>query len=207
MSPLEQRFALAYSFCQTVLNLHDCGWVHKSIRSRNVILVPAITDKTEDTPIGDCLVFRHYLKGFEFSRPDHWRSSGISQFDPNTNLYRRPNRQDVPTKLSTKEHDLYAVGVVLLDICLWKTVTNVFESRIAKARLHESFLNPIEIRVKLLGLARKHLPIEMGTRYAQAVQKRLSGEFGIFEDDKKQTNLALAFRHQFLDLLVAGSEL
>ena len=96
---------------------------------------------------------------------------------------------------------------MLLEIGLWKTVTNVFESRIARARLGESFLNPIEIRVKLLGLAPEDLPMEMGTRYAQAVPKYLSGEFGILEDDKKQTNLALAFRHQVLDLLVAGSEL
>ena len=68
-------------------------------------------------------------------------------------------------------------------------------------------MEPEDVRKELLKLARQYLPMEMGTKYCQAVQTCLSGDFGILHDDKQRTNLALEFRHQVLDLVDAGSQL
>lgn len=207
MSPLEQRFALARGLCQTVLNLHECGWIHKDIRSRNIILVPQDLITVDGPSSNEDYKFVLYLKGFEFSRPEQGKSSLKANFDPNIILYRHPERQGAPTHYFDKEHDIYAVGVVLLEIGLWRTVTSTFKSRIDRVLQGNLNMEPENIRDELLKLARKYLPMEMGTKYCQAVQKCLSGDFGILNDDKQRTNLALAFRHQVLDHIDAGSQL
>ena len=210
MSPLEQRLALARGLCQTALNLHECGWIHKSIRSRNIILVPH--DRSNLTTIegpssDEYHKFVLYLKGFEFSRPDDDISLLKANHEPEINLYRHPERQNAPTEKFNKEHDIYAVGVVLLEIGLWKTVTSTFKARIDRFWKGKRTMEPETVKDELLKLARMCLPMEMGTKYSQAVQKCLSGDFGIGDDDKQRTKLALAFRHQVLDLIEAGSQL
>lgn len=199
---LEERFSLAYNVSQAVLNLHSYGWVHKSIRSPNIILVPHSSD-TEGTRLkGNFQKLIPYLKGFEFSRPEQGNSSRSARSDPVTNLYRHPARQDDPTEGFNKEHDLYAVGVVLFEIGVWKTVSTVFQPQVTTARQG----NAKHVKDQLMTLARTRLPEEMGTRYADAVQSCIGG-FGIVEDDKDRTNLGLAFRQQVLDLLEAGLKL
>ena len=210
MSPMEQRFALARDLCQTALNLHECGWIHKSIRSRNIILVPHDRSDlaTIEGPSSDEYhKFVLYLKGFEFSRPDDDTSLLKANYEPEINLYRHPERQNAPTEKFNKEHDIYAVGVVLLEIGLWKTVTSIYKTRIDGYWEDPRTMEPEMVKDELLKLARKYLPMEMGTKYSQAVQKCLSGGFGIGNDDKQRTKLALAFRHQVLDLIEAGSQL
>ena len=207
MSPLEQRFTLARDLCQTVRNIHECGWIHKDIRSRNIILVPQEQTSTNSTSSDEGHKFALYLKGFEFSRPEQGRSSLKANFDSKINVYRHPKRQGAPVERFDQEHDIYAVGVVLLEIGLWKTVTSIFERHIQRALRGESVIEPEDIKDELLKLARKYLPMEMGTKYCQAVQKCLSGDFGILRDDEQRTNLALAFRHQVLDLIDAGSQI
>ena len=207
MSPLEQRFTFARDLCQTVRNIHECGWIHKDIRSRNIILVPQEQTPTNSTSSDEGHKFVLYLKGFEFSRPEQGRSSLKANFDSKINMYRHPKRQGAPVERFDQEHDIYAVGVVLLEIGLWKTVTSIFERQIQRALRGESAIEPEDIKDELLKLARKCLPIEMGTKYCQAVQKCLSGDFEILRDDEQRTNLALAFRHEVLDLIDAGSQI
>ncbi|KAL8730477.1 MAG: hypothetical protein Q9166_004041 [cf. Caloplaca sp. 2 TL-2023] len=141
-----------------------------------------------------------YLKGFEFSRPDSGRSSGRANFDPDQNLYRHPERQNVPDAHFMKEHDLYAVGVVLLEVGLWRTIPRVFQKHIEAARQNRPFPQPITIRDQLLKLAQK---TSLGAAYAAAVTVCLTGDFGIAKDDKQQANLGLAFRQQVLDVIEA----
>jgi hypothetical protein len=54
--------------------------------------------------------------GFEFSRPEFDFSSGRPDKDPARNVYRHPARQGKPDKPFAKIHDIYALGVVLLEI-------------------------------------------------------------------------------------------
>jgi hypothetical protein len=54
--------------------------------------------------------------GFEFSRPEFDFSSGRPDKDPARNVYRHPQRQGKPNKPFVKIYDIYALGVVLLEI-------------------------------------------------------------------------------------------
>ncbi|KAL8738211.1 MAG: hypothetical protein Q9181_000982 [Wetmoreana brouardii] len=220
---LDQRFSLAYDFCRAVLSIHACGWVHKSIRSSNIILIPNRSSSKsisssyngDDTtqplpgeeekkePTSIIQTYRPYLKGFEFSRPEKSNSSSRVDLDCHKNLYRHPSRQGAPTEYFTKEHDLYAVGVVMLEIGMWKTVSATYASALSDTRKGNPFPDAKKVQLQLMRLAKMELPRLMGTKYAQAVRKCIGG-FGIQEDDKEQTRLGLAFQQEVLDLLEAG---
>ena len=200
--PLEQKFALAIDFCQAVLNIHICGWVHKSIRSANIILGPSDPLVPQDaSSSGNHYI--PYLKGFEFSRPHQGKSSGRPGLDLRDNLYRHPARQGSPTEYFTKAHDLYAVGVVLLEIGLWRTVASIFKKHITQAEQGLPYPNKEDVKSMLMSLAQTHLPPAMGTKYSTAVQQCISGLDPV--ETTKQMSQELAFRH-ILDLLEAGAE-
>lgn len=118
-SSTTDKLHIALALCRNILNLHASGWVHRNIRSQNIILVPVNHNTASSDQSKDVIQnYTQYLKGFEFSRSETRKSSGRANFDPDKNLYRHLERQNVPDTRSIKIHDLYAVGVVLLEIGL-----------------------------------------------------------------------------------------
>ncbi|KAI4264149.1 MAG: hypothetical protein L6R42_000730 [Xanthoria sp. 1 TBL-2021] len=204
--PASDKLQIARVLCQNILYLHASGWVHKNIRSQNIILAPVKLDAAFGDSGGIIQNYTQYLKGFEFSRPDLGKSSGRADFNPEHNLYRHPERQNVPDTRFMKEHDLYAVGVVLLEIGLWTTIPRLFHKHIEAARQDRPFPQPITIQNQLLKLAQK-LPASLGEGFKAAVSMCLTGDFGVEKDDKQQANLGLAFREHVLDVLEARLKL
>jgi len=207
--PLEQRFLLAHSLCLTVLNLHSSGWVHKNIRSQNIVLFPTpLLDAPNESRSTKTSRFVPYLKGFEFSRPALGRSDGLSTFDMMSNLYRHPERQGKPTANFSKEHDLYALGVVLLEVGIGKTVTKRYQPRLEASKHSGKYLTPEDIRDKfIVKMAEMELPKAMGSKYTRAVVRCLRGDFGVERDDKQQTELGLTFQELVIDAVEEGLQL
>lgn len=56
------------------------------------------------------------MLGFEFSRPETYFSAGLEDKCLARDIYRHPDRQQSPTQPFSKLHDIYALGVVLLEI-------------------------------------------------------------------------------------------
>ena len=57
-----------------------------------------------------------WILGFESSRPEGELSYGPTELDPQRDVYRHPDRQGQVRVQFTKLHDIYALGVVLLEI-------------------------------------------------------------------------------------------
>lgn len=100
-------------------------------------------------------------------------------FDIEANLYRHPERQGKPKRQFSRIHDIYALGVVLLEIGLWRTVSQLFDRQIREIRqtAETKLLKARDVTATLTGLAKKELPKEMGERYASAVLACLTGDF------------------------------
>ncbi|KAI9732134.1 MAG: hypothetical protein M1834_004230 [Cirrosporium novae-zelandiae] len=130
---LGHRFFLSYALALTVLNIHSSRWVHENISSHGVVVFPA---PNLSRPSGAQRLIP-YLTGWESARP----ILGDTELRPNIeiepNLYHHPIRQGQPTSRFTAEYDIYALGVVLMEIGLWKTMNSVFHQQIEKA-LHAS---------------------------------------------------------------------
>jgi hypothetical protein len=187
---LNQRFLIAHSIGQAILKWHTVGWVHQGIAGRNVWFFC----QNLQTPFR--IDFSNlYLCGFEFARTQDGSSENRIVEDFCDNVYRHPDRQGYPKKSHRKEHDLYAYGVLLLEIGLWDVVTNGFRNR---------NISPYEVRDQLLLINQNRLGHHMGEAFVNATKTCLSGKFGVDRDDKVESQLARAFENLVLAPIARG---
>jgi hypothetical protein len=157
---LEDRYRLAYSLGLSIAILHTAEWLHKSIRSHNVLF----------TSQNQRIVWsRPYLVGFEYSRPDKPdESSEKPEQSARFNLYRHPLGQGSPNESYRKEFDYYSFGVILLEIAMWRSVWKLWREGTSA----DAFKN------ELIATASGKLPHLMGIEYAEATTKCLRGDLG-----------------------------
>lgn len=140
-----------------------------------------------------------YLVNFEFSRPLHAATRWDYDDDVERNLYRHPKRQGYPSEDFKKIHDIYALGVVLLEIGLWQTAAHIADLRDG---------DPVNERVQeiFIANAKTRLDHYMGKSYREAVVTCLSGELQQAYDNLKAAEFAMMFRQEVVKKiqLVAG---
>jgi len=161
---LGERFKIAQTIATTAFQLHSVGWLHKSIRSENILFFPK-----PDSP-NELDYSRQYLVGFEFSRDENDTSTTEQDDVLERNIYRHPDRQGPPDTRFSILHDVYAIGVVLLEIGLWRPVVE-FDSNFPD-------MGPDDVRQTLETHARLRLPHYMGKAYTEAVLACLGGRLG-----------------------------
>ena len=130
--PLEQRYRLAKILTATLSELYNSSWLHKGIRSENILFnIPSVPSSStaieEISKITDSLV----LCGFDYSRQetesstiDRARSSG----EVLTAIYRHPKYQGDAAEGYKIQYDIYSLGLVLLEIALWQPLATFLKS-------------------------------------------------------------------------------
>lgn len=136
-----------------------------------------------------------WVLGFEFSRPEPFFSLGQADFEPTRDIYRHPDRQGQPMEMFKKIHDIYALGVVLLEIGLWEPAVRLEKNMFSMAN------NPHAVRAQLIKHAQRRLESRVGRKYKEVVLKCLTGDFGAEDDTKEDLKLQQAFRHQVVDVI------
>ncbi|KAE8384286.1 prion-inhibition and propagation-domain-containing protein [Aspergillus alliaceus] len=120
IAPLSHRVKIGKDMAETVLQLHTAGWLHKGIRSENIIVFFAQNE--------EILPEKAHLVGFEYARPDSKDGLAITQL-PGGSLgadqYRHPKARGAHRKSYRKAFDLYALGCVLLELALWKPLATI----------------------------------------------------------------------------------
>ncbi|KIM96602.1 hypothetical protein OIDMADRAFT_58913 [Oidiodendron maius Zn] len=120
---LGDRFRIASILCNIVLQIHSSTWLHKDIRSSNILLL----NQKPGLSSAESGIAQPFLVGFDFSRPDRPSAESLEQpRDKNENTYRHPNlwpsQNAGPRPRYRKEYDIFSLGVVLLEIGNWKLV-------------------------------------------------------------------------------------
>lgn len=166
---LTHRVALAHKVAQCLLYLHAVNWLHKALRSSNILFFPL-----PDTEVD---IRSPYITGFDNSRR--------SRFDEATTqvprmgrmeVYRHPDTQlDGPTLPYRKTFDIYSLGIILAEIALWEPIVSIMgiqetmdRSRKATSGVQERWLAS---EPRLL----ESLRAEVGEKYAGAVETCLQG--------------------------------
>lgn len=208
---LNDRFSMAHSLALTVSNVHASAWVHKNIWSRGILLfletssgvsTAGLYEQRLSTPNpGNRIV--SYLSDWGYARSVQQGTDMRSDFEVEPNLYRHPNRQGRPTHQFSRLHDIYALGVVLLEIGLWVTLSRLMEAKIKEAEKSGRLPNRKKVAEDLMGLAAQRLPKEMGVGYTNAVLACLKGDFRGTEGP----TLAVDFQEKVVDVLRGGIEL
>lgn len=104
--------------------------VHESFRSENILFFTSHTsDANGSAQINTSEkldLTQPWIFGFEFSRPDSFFSAGFIDICPDRDVYRHSERQGQPLTTFKKIHDIYALGIVLLEI--GKKSRNIFSA-------------------------------------------------------------------------------
>lgn len=176
---LTHRVALAHKVAQCLLYLHAVNWLHKALRSSNILFFPS-----NDTEVD---IRSPYVTGFDNSRRSqfHEVSTEVRRIG-RMEVYRHPDTQlDGPMLPYRKTFDIYSLGLVLAEIALWEPVVSIMgvqktmdRSRKATSGVQERWLAS---EPRLL----ESLRAEAGEKYAGAVETCLQGRdaFAIPRED------------------------
>ncbi|KAL8735413.1 MAG: hypothetical protein Q9166_000959 [cf. Caloplaca sp. 2 TL-2023] len=230
-STIKHRLQLAYTLSLTIYQLHLVGWVHKSIRSENILFFPDVSAPANNVPgpdaapaVPDALLDRRtrerylepWLFGFEYSRVISQDSDlAVTDTSIAKNIYRHPDRWNAPTHRFGAIHDIYALGTVLLEIGLWRSLLTLSESGFARAAEAASSADIAAamsvkegVKAQLLQYAAKRLPFTMGRSYCEIVELCLSGVHrgvegrkGFDVDENDHSALEKSFREKVVDRL------
>ncbi|KAF7897358.1 hypothetical protein EAF00_005586 [Botryotinia globosa] len=111
---ITHRLQVARELCKTLLAFHTAGWLHKDIRSDNVMF---FRENGWSAP---------YVTGFSFARQNS--PSEISEQpsqEPLADIYRHPHALGEPSTSFQKHMDMYSLGLLLLELAEWKTLKHI----------------------------------------------------------------------------------
>ncbi|CUS12338.1 unnamed protein product [Tuber aestivum] len=165
--PLEERVLLAKQVAKAVMFVHNLNFVHKNMRPETILVFPN-PGKTLGIP---------FLVGFQMFRAADGYTYRAGDELWSKNLYRHPSRQgNHPDNVYRMQHDIYSLGVILLEIGLWSPFvdevggpTNALPQILTILQDRDQKRRATRIKRALTNLAHKHLPPIMGTKYTEIV--------------------------------------
>lgn len=201
---LGERLAMAKQLASAVHHLHSVHWLHKSVRSDNIMFFekPGITVASSEaaakstTRSSDDVnaetsnpltaapppMPKLYLLGWDMSRPDHpsefSESLSNSAMDyqnhvENSRLYSHPETHISPHSIERLRYraqfDIYSLGLVLLEIGLWRTLDTIRRKCDGDQQFRERLL--AEYCDKLLA--------KMGVIYWRVTQRCIANDFDL----------------------------
>ncbi|CZR32119.1 uncharacterized protein FPRO_02065 [Fusarium proliferatum ET1] len=119
------RLRLAAQVCQTLLSFHTAGWLHKDMRSENILLVSPTSSSSIDR------LGRPYLCGFSFARQGSpTEISEQPSEDLSRDIYRHPKALGEPSDSFERYMDAYSLGCVLIEIAEWAPLRKIVKKRV-----------------------------------------------------------------------------
>lgn len=200
------RLTIIKQLTTAVAYVHIFGIVHQNIRTGSVLSLFSLNDSQQQI----------YLAGIETFRRDQGWTQTIGDDVLDRNIYRHHSRQGLsPESNYTMQHDIYSLGVCLLEIRVWQSLVGytmvVLELRMI-SRLNLaldldegnkllSFSLQAAIGEEILELAREELPRCMGSKYADIVKTCLTclepanGDFGSENEFHNEQGISVGVRY------------
>ena len=118
--PIKERVDIALSLARAVRQLHTAGWLHKGIRSENLLFFDAGKEdhKSLQGPYLAYFVYARAVCLTEFSEPALNASDVVSRA-----LY--THKGNLEGSSFRKSFDVFSLGLVLLEIGLWKDIQGI----------------------------------------------------------------------------------
>ncbi len=179
---LGRRFIIAQTLASALICLHLADWLHKAIRSENILFFAESMASAGNT--------LPYLVGFEYSRPDAPDERTEEIVDEKEYVYyRHPDAHFVPVAdlqqplggpgRYLKVYDIYSLGVILVELGLFKSARSIVRTYMgSKANIYGEAIKKV-----LLDEGIADLKFSMGEVYANAARVCLDGFFDKYNKD------------------------
>lgn len=157
---LSERFHLARQLANAVAYIHTYDFVHKNIRPETILLF-----QDGCSSLGSL-----FLTGFTTFRMADGKTRRFGDDEWQRNLYRHPNRQGLhPERDYVMQHDIYSLGVCLIEIGLWRSIYRPEFSSEQQSCSGSNSQRPLPSKKNLIDLATAELPPKMGNKYTETV--------------------------------------
>ncbi|KAK5731512.1 hypothetical protein LTR17_011310 [Elasticomyces elasticus] len=189
---ITDRYTLACKLASAVLYLHAGNFVHKNIRPTNVLIFDSVVPEgaTASMVTYPRAIGEPYLVGFDGVRKSDAKSKMLAEDDWKHKIYLHPTRHRMAAGDEfTMRHDVFSLGVVLLEIAIWTSFTDL-DSSVSRSlwssleKGREQLRKPDGpegLKERFVHLARSRIPRYMGDRYRDVVLSCLQG----LEDEEK----------------------
>ncbi|KAI0438914.1 hypothetical protein F4803DRAFT_533118 [Xylaria telfairii] len=174
LDSLSTKFEIARTLARSVSYVHSFRFVHKNLCPETITTFQHAEDPGIST----------FLVGFGDFRAEYGRSAMRGDHLWERNLYRHPSRQGAtPQDDYRMQHDIYSLGVCLLEIGLWEPFVE-YDDEGATRRLGSALQLPpnsepsayllVNMKDNFVALSRNSLPKFMGTEFAEIVETCLT---------------------------------
>ncbi|GLA35562.1 hypothetical protein AnigIFM63309_011406 [Aspergillus niger] len=195
---LSKRVQLAKQLARSVMFVHTTGFVHKGIRPETIMIF-----REGNQEIGPS-----FLVGFERVRRAEAQTDLLGDLEWERNLYRHPVRQGLwSDEAFTMQHDIYSLGVCLLEIALWESFVRDDIGRTtpwSDLAIHDAISDKdarrggFAMKRELVAMAKDRLPATVGDQYMNIVLACLCCLDGvndnIFRDVKDDDDIVIGVR-------------
>ncbi|EON61665.1 hypothetical protein W97_00881 [Coniosporium apollinis CBS 100218] len=195
--PLGDRFGLAKKLLEGVMLMHATGWVHKNIRSTSIMFFRKCPVSRSTPPFN---WESPYLMGWGFSRSENFVvnvTRGGAEVGGSTqehrielDIYQHPDKRMDPYRRYQHAYDIYSLGLVLLELGLWKSLTATLPSAIRRRYYAADDERFPEDYFSAHGHILKHLqPLlvaQCGSIYASVVKAMLNTKSTKLDIEKQQ---------------------
>ncbi len=187
-----ERVALAKAIANCILYLHSVNWLHKGLRSHNIVFFR--TDECNKIEYS-----KPYISGFDFARPARpGEQTELPKDNIEYNLYRHPSTQNAgigPRESYRKSFDIYSLGVILVELAHWAPIDTILDIEIRNAKPRPRIA--AGVRERLLDARQMAATgANMGEIYERLVTKCLAGgaHLGIGRGEDEAGDRAVAAR-------------
>lgn len=200
--PLDRRFKLAHTLAVTLSRFHRLNWVHKNLRSENVLY---FRSRDEDAKLSG-----PWIIGLTHARRDDGDTSMMVDASFERNIYRHPQRWSDPLRYR-QIHDIYSLGVMFLEIGMWNIALESLSPRVrAAGEQARRGISSIQLRNNVSEhfkeRGKTELPNKMGTMYSQVVLRCLNSDFDDSQDETQGAELQKAFWQEVVERLKLAME-
>lgn len=179
---LNDRFQVAKMVSRCLGMLHSDSWLHKRVRSHAVKFFFRNISVGENRSAAVLDTSAPYLTDFGFSRPldvfSAAQDAASQAVDLDGDVYRHPRRFGRPSDFFSELHDVYSLGVVLLEIGVWKTARQMYDEAFpaAAAGTGAPAVTGDDVKAAFVKRAQDELEHRMGSAYKDAALLCLDGE-------------------------------
>lgn len=158
MPSLEDRYRLAFNLASSLLHLHAKGLTHRNINSSNILFFKEDGwSGSPDSKSWKLGVIRHpFITSFDQSDQD----SITPHEEPFiSSIYRYPGVERGQRTLYRSSHDIYSLGIILLEIGLWMPIHKLWKPKYIRS----------DFKSRMQSVYIKKLAAKCGSTYMRVV--------------------------------------